>query len=137
MNLLSEEAIWNTSSIFTDSEGNTSHGSGESHIRIMDNIIYNHSWSTLQGKSIENNYIIKQISKNKYKYQSENPTLGIQSGYFDINDNIIFSKFNIENTNLNGFEIIVRNKDTCIAKGALYNGEELINTWNAEMKKIN
>ena len=65
-----------------------------------------------------------------------NPVIGVQTGFFDINQNTIYSKFSIKESELNGYEIIRRIEDTCYANGALYNGNELINTWSATLHKV-
>jgi hypothetical protein len=54
---------------------------------------------------------------------------------FSLDRNTLFSKFGIENTTLNGYEIIRREDDICYAQGALYDNDELINAWTAIMKK--
>lgn len=77
---------------------------------------------------------ITVITDNEYLFESLNPELGIQKGIFNIDRNLIYSKFVIEGTDLNGFEIIKRVENTCYANGALYDGQKLINTWNAIME---
>jgi hypothetical protein len=61
--------------------------------------------------------------------------LGIQKGIFSIDRNTIFSKFRIENSDMNGFEVINRDNDLCKAYGALYNGNELVNSWQTTLKR--
>ncbi|ADK83238.1 hypothetical protein [Sediminispirochaeta smaragdinae] len=48
---------------------------------------------------------------------------------------IIINKNKIENSDMNGFEVIIRNNHVCKAYGALYNNDELINSWNANMNR--
>lgn len=131
--LLSESATWETSSSFVDGEGNVSSGKGESQIIIAEDHILNQSWAITGKRKLVNNYTIRLISPTRYQYQSDNPDLGIQKGFFDINGNKVFSKFRIDNTDLNGYEIISREGNTCHASGALYKNDELINTWTALM----
>ena len=135
MNFLSETVLWITSSEFVDSKGNISRGQGESEINVSEELITNNSWVVMGGNKIENNYSIRKVTDTRYQYSSQNPDLGIQKGFFDINRNYIFSKFRIEGTSLNGYEVIERKYDICYANGALYDGNELINTWTAEMRK--
>jgi len=132
---LSEDSIWESVSEFVDSQGQIIKGTGESVIKTDRDLITNDSWSTFDGKKIYNNYQIKHLSGNRYQYTSQNPALGIQSGFFDISKSIIFSKFSVRDTKLNGYEIIRRIDNMCYANGALYNGNELINTWISTLQK--
>lgn len=132
---LSEEAIWVSTSVFVDPSGNRVTYTGESHILFINDIIENRSRIENGENRMENNYEIRLISPSRYEYRSENPGLGIQTGYFDINGNTLYSKFSILNSDLNGFEVIIRQGNICRAYGALYNKDTLINSWNAEMKK--
>lgn len=132
---LSETAVWESVSEFVSPDGTVSEGRGESAIHIEGGLITNESWVIMQDKKMENMYEIKPQTENRYQYISNNPSLGIQRGYFDVLHNIIYSKFLIQETELNGYEIIRRIDSTCYANGALYNGDELINTWNAVLQK--
>ncbi len=135
MHLLSETAKWITKSEFVSPKGIITRANGETNIVIGDKYIENHSW-VLWGESKRvNNYRITLVSCNEYQFESLNPELGIQEGMFNIDRNTVFSKFTIKDTNLNGFEIITRQADTCYVNGALYNDNKLINTWNATMVK--
>jgi hypothetical protein len=135
MHLLSESAVWNSISEFISSDGTITEAIGETSIVIKENEIINNSWASLGESKRINNYRIKIISKNELRFESLNPDLGIQKGKINIDRNTIYSKFIIENTNLNGFEIIRRENDLCYVNGALYDGENLINTWNAKLSK--
>lgn len=133
--LFSESAVWVTESEFTDANGNISKGNGESHITVSEDKILNKSWAKTGNITISNNYEMTKVSDNQIDYCSLNPDLGSQSGTFYVTGNNVFSKFTVYNTELNGFEIIRQEGDTCFATGALYNGDELVNTWTAVMKK--
>lgn len=135
MHLLSETAIWKTESEFITPDGTVSKALGETSILIKGNEIENNSWAFFGTLKRENNYSINPGSINEFNFQSLNPELGIQNGRFNIDRNIIYSKFIIENTDLNGFEIIRREGDRCYANGALYAGGNLINSWRAVMTK--
>jgi|SRR5574344_1583758 hypothetical protein len=135
MHLLSESAIWKTESEFISNNGAISNAIGETSIVYGNDIIKNNSWACFGETKRVNNYSIKTISGNELSFESTNPELGIQRGKFNIDRNIIFSKFIIENTSLNGFEVIRREGDLCYANGALYDGDNLINTWNAKLTK--
>lgn len=138
MNLVSETGVWITESEFVDPNGQISKATGETSITINGKSkITNHSYVEMGGKTLVNDYEIHITENNRYPFQSLNPTLGIQKGYFDIDRNVIYSRFEIENTVLNGYEIIIRNEDICTAYGALYNNTELINTWTAILRKKN
>lgn len=133
--LLSESALWTTVSEFVDPKGEISKGEGQSIIEISDKKITNDSWANTPNGKMENKYTIRKLSETRYLYTSLNPVLGKQEGYFDVNKNYVFSKFEVENTNLNGYEVIRRIDDTCHASGALYDGNTLLNTWTATMTK--
>ncbi|MCD7899562.1 MAG: hypothetical protein LUH22_06735 [Bacteroides sp.] len=132
---LFESIIWESVSEFVTPNGDVSKGIGESVIQLNGDLITNESWAIIKGKRVDNNYKIRRLSENRYQYTSQNPKLGTQKGYFDISGSIIYSKFMIENTQLNGYEIIRRIDDICYSIGALYNGDELVNTWNATLRK--
>jgi hypothetical protein len=70
-----------------------------------------------------------------YEYVSKNPALGQQKGTFNIDRNRIYSKFVIENTAFNGFEVNVRRGNCCYSEGALYDGNVLVNIWTCVMEK--
>jgi len=133
--LFSESAHWKTTSAFVDSEGRVSEGIGESVITIGKDKITNQSWAMAGEQKLENDYVIIPHSSTRYEFRSENPALGVQEGFFDLNGNLVYSKFRIIDTDLNGFEVIRREGDICHATGALYSGNELINTWTARMEK--
>ena len=135
MHLLSETAIWKSESEFVSPEGTITKAFGESSIVVKGSEIKNNSWASFGESERMNNYSIKAISENELTFESLNPELGIQKGKFNIDRNIIYSKFIIENTNLNGFEIIKRENNLCYTNGALYDGDRLINTWNAILIK--
>ncbi len=135
MHLLKENALWESISDFVTPDGNILKATGETEISIDGVKIKNKSWVILNGVKIVNFYSITKISEAKYSFISENPSLGTQKGIISIDRNTIFSKFRIEKSNMNGFEVIVRDNDTCKAYGALYNEEELINSWSAIMKR--
>ncbi|WP_020614004.1 hypothetical protein [Sediminispirochaeta bajacaliforniensis] len=135
MHLLAENALWETFSEFVTPDGNIINARGETEIIINKNDIENKSWVMLNNSRIENFYSITKISKTKYSFISENPSLGTQRGTFSIDRNTIFSRFQIENSDMNGFEVIIRNNDVCKAYGALYNNDELINSWSANMNR--
>lgn len=135
--LFSESATWETTSEFVNPQGEISYAQGQSTITVKENEITNSSWAQLGEVKRVNNYRITPVSASKMVSESLNPELGKQTGIFHIDRNRVFSKFTIEGTTLNGFEIIRREYDTCYAEGALYDKDELINTWTATMIKIN
>jgi len=130
---LSESATWQTISEFVTPDGKISHAKGESMISVSDMEIKNKSWAQLNGIKRTNDYKIISISPLEYIYESLNPELGKQIGKFNIDRNTLFSKFKIEGTTINGYEVIRREKDVCYAQGALYDDDSLINTWTATM----
>lgn len=134
-NFLSEEAVWESISEFVDSNGKAMICKGKSRIKFEGEMIVNESFSSFGEKTLTNDYEIRFVSENRYSYISRNPALGIQTGFFDVNKNTIYSKFSIKESKLNGYEIIRRIDDTCYVNGALYNGNELINTWSATLYK--
>jgi hypothetical protein len=135
MHLLSENARWITESDFVSADGTISRAKGETVIRVGEATIANHSYVQIDGRTISNDYAITIADGKRHPFRSQNPALGTQSGYFDIDRNVICSRFEIKNTALNGFEVIVRNGDRCTAHGALYERGELINTWRAVLTK--
>lgn len=135
-NFLSEEAVWTSVSEFVDPHGMSMVCQGKSSIKFDNDLIVNESSSTFGEKILTNDYEIRFVSENRYSYTSRNPALGIQTGFFDINHHTIYSKFTIEDSELNGYEIIRRVDNICYANGALYNGNDLINTWSATLHKL-
>lgn len=134
--LFSGSGVWQTVSEFVSADGLISNAVGESIITIHENgTISNESRADI-GKSIRiNNYTIIPLSEREYSAESLNPELGNQTGKFNVDRNIIFSRFRLEGALLNGYEVIRREGDVCYANGALYDGDVLMNTWNAVMKK--
>jgi len=132
---LSESAIWQTTSEFVTPNGDISYAKGESVISVEDKEIINESWVQMTDIKRVNNYKIIPVSPFAFAFESLNPELGKQTGSFHVDRNMLFSKFKIEGTFLNGYEIIRREEDVCYSQGALYENEFLINTWNAMMKK--
>lgn len=132
---LSESAVWQTTSEFVTPSGEVSNAEGESVISIFESEISNESWAQIGDIKRMNNYKITYVSPTELSYQSLNPELGRQTGVFFINGNTLFSKFKVEATLLNGYEIIRREGDACYAQGALYDDDKLINIWNATLNK--
>jgi hypothetical protein len=102
MHLLSETAVWKTESEFILPDGKISRAIGETSIIVQENEIKNNSWVSFGESKRINNYSITVVSKNELLFESLNPELGIQKGKFNIDRNTIYSKFIVENTNLNG-----------------------------------
>ena len=133
--LLSEPGKWQTQSEFTDADGRVSKASGETVISIEGSHLKNSSWVNINEKLLSNDYEITLIDERRYEYVSHNPALGLQKGSFNIDRNRIYSKFVIENSSFNGFEVIVRRGNCCYAEGALYDDNVLVNTWTCVMEK--
>jgi len=134
--LLSEPGTWLTQSEFTDADGRVSKASGETVISIDESHLTNSSWVNIDDKKLTNDYDITRIDERRYEYVSRNPALGLQKGIFNIDRNRIYSKFSIENSAFNGYEVIVRRGNCCYAEGALYDDNVLINTWTCIMEKV-
>lgn len=132
---LSESAIWQTISEFVAPNGEISNAEGESVISVFETEIINESWAQVCNVKRVNDYKITPVSLTEFSYESLNPELGKQTGMFNIDRNTVFSRFKIEATSLNGYEIIRREGDICYAQGALYDNDGLINTWNATLTK--
>jgi len=130
---LSESAVWESASEFVTPDGVVSHGYGESAITVNGNGIVNESWVLIGDFKRVNNYKIIRISEFVFTFESLNPELGIQTGSYHVDRNMLFSKFFIRGTSLNGFEIIRREDSVCYAHGALYEDDLLMNTWSARM----
>jgi hypothetical protein len=135
MNLLSETALWKTESEFVTPTGNITRSMGETKVEVKGKTISNHSWVILGGEKRENNHKIVRVNTNEYQFESSNPELGIQTGKFNIDRNVIYSKFQVKGTPYNGFEVINRHGDECTVWGILYDGDKVINSWQANMKK--
>jgi hypothetical protein len=134
--LFSESAIWKTTSEFVTPNGEISTAKGQSVISVGETEITNESWADVGGIRRMNNYKTTRVSGSEFTSESLNPELGKQTGIFNIDRNTLFSKFRIEETSLNGYEIIRREYDICYAPGALYDGDALVNTWTATMIKL-
>ena len=132
---LSESALWYSESEFVDPQGNIAKASGESKITVTENEILNENWAEMGSQRRINNYRIVPVSNTEYHSESLNPELGIQIGQFNIDRNIVYSRFCIEGTELNGFEVIVRENNECRAFGSLYSANQLVNTWKAALVK--
>ena len=134
--LLSDSAEWMTNSEVIDKNGNVLRTIGESKIKISGEEITNENWSCIDGKKECSCYKIEKESDLRYRFECNNPSLGKQTGDFNINKNVLFSKFVVSDTSLNGFEIIVKEEDECIVYGTLYDGHELVNSWRTIMVKM-
>lgn len=132
---LSESALWYSESEFVDPQGNITKTSGESKITVSENEIINESWAEMDSHRRVNNYRILPVSNTEYHSESLNPELGIQVGQFNADRNVIYSRFGIEGTELNGFEVIICENNECRAFGSLYNANQLVNTWQAILVK--
>ena len=134
--LLSDSAEWMTSSEFVDKEGKIFKAIGESKITHECDYITNESWACIEGRKVYNTYKIARETELKYRFESENPDLGTQTGEFNIDRNVVYSKFTVKDSTLNGFEIIIKDEDECSVYGTLFNGTELVNTWRTIMVRI-
>jgi len=134
--LLSDSAEWMTNSEFVDKNGNILKAIGEAKILIEGTEITNECWACIDGKRECNCYKIEKESDLRYRFVCMNTTLGKQTGDFCIDRNVLFSKFVINDTSLNGFEIIVKEEDECTVYGTLYDGVELVNSWRTIMVKM-
>lgn len=132
---LSGSGRWHSRSRFISAGGELFRGEGISEITILPEKIINHSYVELEGKRLQNDYIITPDGEKKYSFRSENSTLGAQTGTFRVNGSKLISDFQITGKGLHGFEIIRREGDICFADGALYDKEQLINTWSAILTK--
>ena len=135
MNILSESATWRVTLEFVDANGNISSGIGENRIKVNHSMITNESWMQMDAGKIINNYQILKSDENRYCFHSDNTELGIRKGCLNVERNVLFSKFLVEGTDLNGFEVIIRNRNQCNGKGALYMKDNLVKTWTSIMVK--
>lgn len=135
MNILSESATWRATLEFVDANGNISAGIGEYRIKVTLSMITNESWMQLDAGKIINNYQIFKSGENCYCFHSDNAELGIRKGFLNVERNVLFSKFLVEGTDLNGFEVITRNRNQCHGKGAIYLKDNLVKTWTSMMVK--
>ncbi len=133
--LFSESAVWKTTAEFVTPDGAISRAGGESVVSVGETEIINESWVQLGEVLRTNSYRIVPVSASELHSESLNPELGRQIGVFNIDRSTIFSRFRIENTPLGGYEIIRREGDVCYAQGALYDGDTLVNTWSATMRR--
>lgn len=136
MHLLSESGTWKTESEFVAADGTISRAVGLSRITLDGDCLENHSWVEVGESRIENTYRAKAASATLFEYEAENSSLGKQVGTFHVDRNVLYSSFEISETKMNGYEVIVREDDTCEAFGALYDGKRLVNTWRATMTKV-
>ena len=120
---------------FVTPDGEITRAKGESVISVGGGVITNESMVKFSDMVRTNNYRITSVSPFQYMSESINPELGKQTGIFNLDRNTLFSKFWIEDTSLNGYEIIRRECNVCCAQGALYDDDVLINTWTATMRK--
>jgi len=134
--LLSDSAEWMTNSEFVDKDGNILRAIGEAKIVVEDNEITNESWACVEGKKVFNNYRILKESDSKFRFECSNPEQGIRRGDLNSDRNILYSKFTVSDTSMNGFEIIVKDEDECTIYGSLYDGKELLNSWRTIMVRI-
>lgn len=132
--IFSETAVWKTESVFITPDGVRHPGEGESHITVYETKVINESWTDNHLK-LRNEYRVTHMDGNRYLCRSENVRLGTQYGWMDLHDNTMFSKFEFEDSNYSGYEVITRNGDTAYVVGALYKGNQLENTWTATMRK--
>lgn len=134
--LLSDSAEWMTNSEFVDKDGNIIKAIGEIRIVVKGQEIIHENWVCIDGKRESSCYKIEKESASKYNFVCQSTSLGKQTGDFNIDRNVLFSKFTVNEKNLFGFEIIVKEEDECIAYGTLYSGVELVNSWRTIMVKI-
>lgn len=135
--IFSESGTWKTVSEFITPDGKIATGSGESHIVVKEDKIINKSWTKNDPFDFANEYRITPILGNRYMCRAENRALSsTQYGWMDFHLNTVFSKYVFENSDLNGYEVITREGDTCRVAGALYKGNNLVDTWTAVMTKI-
>ncbi len=133
--LLSESGSWLTNSEFVAADGSITIAKGMSVIFIEEKVITNESWAQVGNIRRKNNYRIISVSNTEYTSKSINPELGNQVGIFNVDRNTLYFKFRVEKSSLSGFEIIRREGNTCYVNGALYDQDNLINTWTAIMTK--
>jgi len=134
--LLSDTAEWMTNSEFVDKDGNILRAIGEAKIMVSGGVISNESWTCIDGKRVCNCYKIDKETESRFRFECDNTALGKQTGDFNIDRNVLFSKFKVNDTSMKGFEIIVKDEDECLVYGTLYDGDELVNTWRTIMVKM-
>jgi len=135
--LLSDSAEWMTNSEFVDKNGNISNAIGETKIEIGREAISNESWVCINGQKVCNCYKISREDESRFNFECENTLLGKEVGEFKVEKNVVYSKFSVQNTKINGFEVVIKNdEDECYAYGSLFDGSELVNHWRSVMVKI-
>jgi len=125
-----------TNSEFVDKEGNILRIIGESKIVIAGEGITRECWGCVDGKKISSSYRIKKESDSKFYFECDNSEQGVKRGDLDIDRNIIYSKFYINNSSLNGYEIFIKDDDECTVYGSLYDDKELLKSWRTIMVRI-
>jgi hypothetical protein len=134
--LLSEPAEWITKSEFVDKSGNLTSAIGETKIIVDGANIKNETWICIDGKRIGHFYNIEKESDNRFLFKSDNQKFGKETGEFNIIKNVVYSKFVVDNSSINGFEIFIKEEDECSVYGTLYDGTDLIHSWKSVMVRI-
>ena len=120
---------------FVSPDGTVMNANGGSFISVIPTEIINEAWVASKKINRRNSYRITPVSPTEYASESLNPEFGHQTGRFQIERNMLFFKFRIEGSEMDGYEIICRQSSVCYAHGALYDGKNLLNTWTTVSNK--
>ncbi len=134
--LLSDPAEWMTTSEFVSKDGEVSNAIGEIKITVEDDAIIKDCWYCIEGDKTRNCCKITKESENCYSFEAESNSLGRHHGELHTDRNLLFSKYQVENSSVNGFEVYIKDNDECCSYGFLYDGNRLIKTWRSVMVRM-
>lgn len=135
--LLSEDSDWKVYAEFAYPHGKILAREGELYVKFFPDHIERWYWYMEGEEKIEALFTIVSTTIDAFDYYSDGiKNLGMQNGTMHVDRNRIYSKFIVENTLLNGFEIAIHNGESCHVNGAIYHDKKLIKAWTSILTRL-
>jgi hypothetical protein len=138
LNILFENATWRFTHEFVTPDGVVAENKGEIVYRNnADRITVKRWFIDDYGQKIDVVQDLRKKDEHNFEYESNDiAKIGPLKGTIHVERNRLYTVYHMGNTPINGFELTVRNGNTCTVNGALYYAGTLIKTWNAVLTKV-
>jgi len=137
-NILFENATWKFTNEFVTPDGLVVEDKGEVVYRNhADRITVKRWFIDDHDQKIDVLQDIRKLDEHNFEYESNYISeIGPLKGSIHVERNRLYTIYRMGDTPINGFELTIRNGNTCTVNGALYYADTLVRTWNAVFTKV-
>jgi hypothetical protein len=134
--LLSDSGRWIVTAEFIAPDGSVDTSEGEAIITVGPDETISEVTVTSHTINRHGSYRVVHVSRTVMRCEELTPTPGGFTGTLTVDRNMLFLKFRITASTVNGYQIMHRNGDVCYAHGTICNGDQPTRNWIATLNLI-